>query len=67
MDCFVFPDGHSVMVLRHRPSVLRDVVFTNQVRNISVNPDEDVGYGAAVQAAIFTVVESSQAQNLLLV
>ena len=66
VDCFVFPDGHFVMVLRNRPSVLRDVVFTNQVRNRSINPDEDVGYGAGVQAAIFTVVESLQAQNLLL-
>ena len=48
------------------PSVLRDVMFTNQVPNRSINPDEDVGYGAAAQAAIFTVVGSSQAQTLLL-
>ena len=52
--------------LRHWASVLRDVMFMNRVPNRSVNPDEDVGYGAAVQAAIFTVVGSSQAQILLL-
>ena len=31
-----------------------------------MDPDEDVDYGAAMQAAIFTVVGSSQAQTLLL-
>ena len=57
--------------LRHWPSVLRDVVFVHESgaeeSNRSINPDEDVGYGAAVQAAIFAVVGSSQAQDLLLV
>ena len=63
---------HRVMVptsefgSRHWPSVLRDVTFTNQVPNKSKHPDEDVGYGAAVQAAMFNVLVSPQAQNLLL-
>ena len=69
---FVFSDAHCVLAsgptsefgLCHGSSVLRDVVFTNQVPNRSINPDEDVGCGAAVQAAIVNVVGSSQAKNL---
>ena len=52
--------------LRWRSSVLRDPIFANQVLHRSINPDEDVGHGAAVQTAIFNVVGSSQVQNLLL-
>ena len=73
---FVFSVGHRVMLtasgttsefgLRWRSSVLRDPIFSNQVLHRSINPDEDVGHGAAVQTAIFTVVGSSQVQNLLL-
>ena len=40
--------------------------FNGKEANKSINPGEDVGSGAAVQAAIFTVVGSSQAQDLLL-
>eukprot|EP00397_Hematodinium_sp_SG-2012_P025695 GEMP01026864.1.p1 GENE.GEMP01026864.1~~GEMP01026864.1.p1 ORF type:complete len:648 (-),score=168.04 GEMP01026864.1:336-2279(-) len=40
--------------------------FNGKEPNKSINPDEAVAYGAAVQAAILTGVESSQVQDLLL-
>ncbi|KAH8417592.1 hypothetical protein KR222_002405 [Zaprionus bogoriensis] len=41
--------------------------FGGKQLNLSINPDEAVAYGAAVQAAILTGVGSSQIQDLLLV
>lgn len=41
--------------------------FGGKQLNLSINPDEAVAYGAAVQAAIMTGVGSSQIQDLLLV
>ena len=40
--------------------------FNGKEPNRSINPDEAVAYGAAVQAAILTGVESSAVQDLLL-
>lgn len=41
--------------------------FCGKALNLSINPDEAVAYGAAVQAAILTGDGSSQIQDLLLV
>lgn len=41
--------------------------FGGKQLNLSINPDEAVAYGAAVQAAILTGVDNSQIQDLLLV
>uniref|UniRef100_A0A1B0A8R1 Heat shock 70 kDa protein cognate 2 n=1 Tax=Glossina pallidipes TaxID=7398 RepID=A0A1B0A8R1_GLOPL len=41
--------------------------FGGKKLNLSINPDEAVAYGAAVQAAILTGVGSSQIQDVLLV
>ncbi|XP_011178245.1 heat shock 70 kDa protein cognate 2 [Zeugodacus cucurbitae] len=41
--------------------------FGGKQLNLSINPDEAVAYGAAVQAAILTGVGSSQIQDVLLV
>ncbi|XP_044313123.1 heat shock 70 kDa protein cognate 2 [Drosophila rhopaloa] len=46
--------------------LLQDL-FGGKQLNLSINPDEAVAYGAAVQAAILTGVGSSQIQDLLLV
>ncbi|KAH8330483.1 hypothetical protein KR067_003928 [Drosophila pandora] len=46
--------------------MLQDL-FGGKQLNLSINPDEAVAYGAAVQAAILTGVGSSQIQDLLLV
>ncbi|XP_017039788.1 heat shock 70 kDa protein cognate 2 [Drosophila ficusphila] len=46
--------------------LLQDL-FNGKQLNLSINPDEAVAYGAAVQAAILTGVGSSQIQDLLLV
>jgi L1 cell adhesion molecule like protein len=40
--------------------------FNGKEPNRSINPDEAVAYGAAVQAAILTGEGSSQVQDLLL-
>ncbi|XP_014256536.1 major heat shock 70 kDa protein Ab-like [Cimex lectularius] len=41
--------------------------FNGKTLNMSINPDEAVAYGAAVQAAILTGDQSSQIQDVLLV
>lgn len=41
--------------------------FCGKALNLSINPDEAVAYGAAVQAAILSGDESSQIQDVLLV
>lgn len=41
--------------------------FCGKQLNLSINPDEAVAYGAAVQAAILTGDQSSQIQDVLLV
>lgn len=41
--------------------------FNGKALNLSINPDEAVAYGAAVQAAILTGDSSSQIQDVLLV
>jgi heat shock 70kDa protein 1/2/6/8 len=41
--------------------------FNGKALNLSINPDEAVAYGAAVQAAILTGDTSSQIQDVLLV
>lgn len=41
--------------------------FNGKTLNLSINPDEAVAYGAAVQAAILTGEGSSQIQDVLLV
>jgi len=41
--------------------------FNGKALNLSINPDEAVAYGAAVQAAILSGDTSSQIQDVLLV
>lgn len=41
--------------------------FCGKALNLSINPDEAVAYGAAVQAAILSGDTSSQIQDVLLV
>lgn len=41
--------------------------FSGKALNLSINPDEAVAYGAAVQAAILSGDTSSQIQDVLLV
>nr|AXU24955.1 heat shock protein 70-1 [Cyrtorhinus lividipennis] len=41
--------------------------FNGKALNMSINPDEAVAYGAAVQAAVLSGDQSSQIQDLLLV
>ena len=46
--------------------MLRDF-FNDKELNLSINPDEAVAYGAAVQAAILSGVKDSQVKDVLLV
>lgn len=45
--------------------LLRDF-FNNKELNLSINPDEAIAYGAAVQAAVLTGVKSNVVENVLL-
>lgn len=41
--------------------------FNGKTLNVSINPDEAIGYGAAVQAAILTNVKDNTIKDVLLV
>uniref|UniRef100_A0A0A9X0C3 Heat shock protein 68 n=1 Tax=Lygus hesperus TaxID=30085 RepID=A0A0A9X0C3_LYGHE len=49
------------------PKILLQNFFNGKALNMSINPDEAVAYGAAVQAAVLSGDKSEQIQDLLLV
>ncbi|KAF6201495.1 hypothetical protein GE061_003886 [Apolygus lucorum] len=51
--------------LKFKPSA--ELFFNGKALNMSINPDEAVAYGAAVQAAVLSGDQSSQIQDVLLV